>query len=254
MFVVTADQVGSRTDIDRSASMQRELQHRFGPGLRLPLDQTAGDELQALTDDPATALDLVLAFGRDGHWSVGLGLGDVRLPLPDAVRKAAGGAFIAAREAVEAAKRADGRFALRAATPPARPADATASDDSAQAAAAQATTAVLTAPELEPLIRLLLLVRDRRSPQGWEAIDLVRDGHSQKHAAAILGISDAAVSQRLKAAVWSVDDEARPGLVRLLAELDRATDAARATGDAAPSDAAGATRAGARPDHDRGDR
>ena len=240
MFVVTADQVGSRTDIDRSAAMQRELQERFGRRLRLPLDQTAGDELQALTDDPGTALDLVLAFGRDGHWSVGLGVGDVRMPLPDAVRKAAGGAFIAAREAVEAAKRADGRFALRAPVSPAPPADA--------------TTPVLTAPELEPLIRLLLLVRDRRSPQGWEAIDLVRDGHSQKHAAAILGISDAAVSQRLKAAVWSVDDEARPGLVRLLAELDRATDAAGATVDAAPSDAEGATRAGARPDDDRSDR
>lgn len=248
MFVVTADQVGSRTDIDRSAAMQRELQERFGRRLRLPLDQTAGDELQALTDDAATALDLVLAFGRDGHWSVGLGVGDVRLPLPDAARKAAGGAFIAAREAVEAAKRADGRFALRAATPPGRAAEVTAE------ATAQDTTPMLSAPELEPLIRLLLLVRDRRSPQGWEAIDLVRDGHSQKHAASILGISDAAVSQRLKAAVWSVDDEARPGLVRLLAELDRATDAARATGDAAPSDAASATRAGARPDDDRGDR
>jgi hypothetical protein len=245
MFVVTADQVGSRTDIDRSASMQRELQHRFGPGLRLPLDQTAGDELQALTDDPGTALDLVLAFGRDGHWSVGLGVGDVRLPLPDAVRKATGGAFIAAREAVEAAKRADGRFALRAAAP---------AEDAADATAAWAMTPVLTASELEPLIRLLLLVRDRRSPQGWEAIDLVRDGHSQKHAAAILGISDAAVSQRLKAAVWSVDDDARPGLVRLLAGLDRATDVASATADAAPSDAADATRAGARSDDDRGDR
>jgi hypothetical protein len=253
MFVVTADQVGSRTDIDRSAAMQRELQERFGRRLRLPLDQTAGDELQALTDDPATALDLVLAFGRDGHWSIGLGVGDVRLPLPDAVRKAAGGAFIAAREAVEAAKRADGRFALRAATPPASAADA-AAQAPAQAADSHTATPTLTAPELEPLIRLLLLVRDRRSPQGWEAIDLVRDGHSQKNAASILGISDAAVSQRLKAAVWSVDDEARPGLVRLLAELDRATDAARGTGDAAPSDAAGATRAHARPDDDRGDR
>lgn len=247
MFVVTADQVGSRTDIDRSAAMQRELQERFGRRLRLPLDQTAGDELQALTDDPGTALDLVLALARDGHWSVGLGVGDVRMPLPDAVRKAAGGAFIAAREAVDAAKRADGRFALRAANPPARAMDATAPD-----APAHATAPVLTAPELDPLIRLLLLVRDRRSPQGWEAIDLVRDGHSQKRAAAILGISDAAVSQRLKAAVWSVDDEARPALVRLLAELDRATEAGRP--DAAPSDAEGATRAGARPDDDRGDR
>ncbi|MFE5673442.1 DNA-binding protein [Agromyces sp. NPDC056523] len=214
MFVITADQVGSRTDIDRSAAMQADLQERFGERLRLPVDQTAGDELQALTEHADAALDLVLALGRDGHWSTGLGVGEVRTPLPDAVRKAAGGAFIAAREAVDAAKRAEGRFALRAAIDP-----ATATDASAPA---------LEAAELEPLVRLLLLVRDRRSPQGWEAIDLVREVGSQKRAAETLGISDAAVSQRLKAAVWSIDDDARPGLVRLLADLDHAADPAEA--------------------------
>jgi hypothetical protein len=246
MFVITADQVGSRTDIDRSAAMQRDLQERFGAQLRLPVDQTAGDELQMLTDHAATALDLVLALGRDGHWSVGLGIGDVRTPLPDAVRKAAGGAFIAAREAVDAAKRADGRFALRAAGGPAE--------------APEVAAPPLGAAELEPLVRLLLLVRDRRSPQGWEAIDLVREVGSQKRAAETLGISDAAVSQRLKAAVWSVDDEARRALVRLLAELDRATAAAFATdAEGAPdgtgaSGGAGATRADERREDDGGAR
>ncbi|MBM7504517.1 DNA-binding protein [Agromyces aurantiacus] len=215
MFVITADQVGSRTDIDRSATMQQQLQERFGDRLHLPVDQTAGDEVQALTDDAGTALDLVLDLARDGHWSIGLGVGDVRGPLPDAVRKAAGGAFIAAREAVGAAKRAEGRFALRTAPSTTEPA------------------AVLGAAEIEPLVRLLLLVRERRTPHGWEAIDLVREGRAQKDAAAVLGISDAAVSQRLKAAAWSVDDEARPALVRLLAELDRATDGAGPT-DPAP--------------------
>ena len=214
MFVITADQVGSRTDIDRSTAMQAELQTRYGERLRLPVDQTAGDELQALTEHADAALDLVLALGRDGHWSIGLGVGGVRTPLPDAVRKAAGGAFIAAREAVDAAKRADGRFALRAAIDP-----ATATDAAAPA---------LGAADLEPLIRLLLLVRERRTPQGWEAIDLVREVGSQKGAAKNLGISDAAVSQRLKAAVWSIDDEARTGLVRLLADLDLAADPASA--------------------------
>jgi hypothetical protein len=212
VFVITADQVGSRTDIDRSAAMQVELQRRFGERLRLPVDQTAGDELQALTEHADAALDLVLALGRDGHWSTGLGVGTVRTPLPEAVRKAAGGAFIAAREAVDAAKRADGRFALRAAIDP----------------ATDAAAPALEPAELEPLVRLLLLVRDRRSPQGWEAIDLVREVGSQKRAAETLGISDAAVSQRLKAAVSSIDDEARPGLVRLLAGLDLAADPARA--------------------------
>ncbi|GAA4058674.1 DNA-binding protein [Agromyces indicus] len=200
MFVVTADQIGSRADIDRSAAMQEELQAEHGDRLALPVDQTAGDEVQAITADPGTALELVLALHRAERWSIGLGVGDVREPLPDAVRKAAGPAFIAAREAVDAAKRADARFALRAA------------DD---------RPGTLDAAQVEALVRLLLLLRDRRTPQGWEAVDLVRDGRTQKDAARLLGISDAAVSQRLRAAQWNADGDAVPALVRLLAELDR---------------------------------
>jgi hypothetical protein len=141
----------------------------------------------------------VLALHRAGRWSIGVGVGDVREPLPDAVRKAAGPAFVAAREAVDAAKRTDARFALRAA------------DDRG---------GLLDPSHVEALVRLLLLVRERRTPQGWEAVDLVRDGRSQKDAARILGISDAAVSQRLRAAQWNADGDATPALVRLLGDLD----------------------------------
>ncbi|KZE92605.1 hypothetical protein AVP42_02290 [Agromyces sp. NDB4Y10] len=210
MFVITADQIGSRADIDRSAAMQEELQAEYGDRLALPVDQTAGDEVQAITADPGTALDLVLALHRAERWSIGLGVGDVREPLPDAVRKAAGPAFIAAREAVDAAKRADARFALRAA------------DD---------RPGTLDAAQVEALVRLLLLLRDRRTPQGWEAVDLVRDGRTQKDAARLLGISDAAVSQRLRAAQWNADGDALPALVRLLAELDRRGAEADGDGD-----------------------
>jgi hypothetical protein len=199
MYVITADQVGSRSDIDRSDAMRRELQAGYGERLALPVDQTAGDEVQAITADPATALDLVLDLHRAGRWSIGVGVGDVREPLPDAVRKAAGPAFVAAREAVDAAKRTDARFALRAA------------DDRG---------GLLDPAHVEALVRLLLLVRERRTPQGWEAVDLVRDGRSQKDAARILGISDAAVSQRLRAAQWNADGDATPALVRLLGDLD----------------------------------
>ncbi|MCK8610338.1 DNA-binding protein [Agromyces sp. C10] len=210
MFVITADQIGSRADIDRSAAMQEELQAEYGDRLALPVDQTAGDEVQAITADPGTALELVLALHRAERWSIGLGVGDVREPLPDAVRKAAGPAFIAAREAVDAAKRADARFALRAA------------DD---------RPGTLDAAQVEALVRLLLLLRDRRTPQGWEAVDLVRDGRTQKDAARLLGISDAAVSQRLRAAQWNADGDALPALVRLLAELDRRGAGADGDGD-----------------------
>ncbi|WP_353829052.1 DNA-binding protein [Agromyces sp. SYSU T0242] len=199
MYVVTADQVGSRTDVDRSAAMREHLQERYGDRLRLPVDQTAGDELQLLTADAETATDVILDLARDGHWSIGLGVGEVREPLPDAVRMATGDAFFAAREAVDAAKRADARFALRA------PA---------------ATSAPVPPEEVESLARLLLLLRQRRTTQGWEAVDLVAGGRSQKDAAQRLGISDAAVSQRLRTAMWTADEEARPAIIRLVAGLD----------------------------------
>ncbi|WP_127793194.1 DNA-binding protein [Agromyces sp. LHK192] len=212
MFVITADQIGSRTAPDRSAPMQAALQHDHGRALALPVDQTAGDELQALTDDPATALDLILDLARDGHWSIGLGIGGIRSPLPDAVRKATGPAFIAARDAVDAAKRADGRFALRVEAP-------RADGDAPERR---------RAGHVEALVRMFLLMRSRRSDAGWEVAGLVADGASQKQAAKVLGISDAAVSQRLKSAMWSVDEQVRPALVALLGELDEQT---AATGD-----------------------
>lgn len=201
MFVITADQVGSRRDPDRTTAMVEELGARFSHRLLLPVDQTAGDEVQLVTDSAETALSIVLDTTRTDRWSVGLGVGDVRRPLPDAARKATGTAFFAARDAVAAAKRADARFALRASPLVEHP----------------------NADDVEPLIRLLLMLRERRSEAGWEAVDLAETGQQQKEIAAELGISRAAVSMRLRTAGWRVEVEAVPALTRLLGELDRAS-------------------------------
>ena len=198
MFVITADQVGSRREPDRTGALVADLSEKFGDGLMLPVDQTAGDEVQLVTRSAETALAIVLDTTRTGRWSVGLGVGDIRSPLPDAARKASGSAFIAARDAVGAAKRADGRFALRAAP----------------------LTTRVTVADVEPLLRLLVLIRERRTEPGWEVVELVRSGRQQKEAAALLDISPAAVSARLKAAMWRAEEEAVPPLVRLLKELD----------------------------------
>lgn len=196
MFVITADQVASRREADRAGALVDELAERYADDLVLPADQTAGDEIQLVTRSAPTALAIVLDATRTGRWSVGVGVGDIRMPLPDAARKATGSAFIAAREAVTAAKRADGRFALRAAGP-----DASAAD-------------------VEALIRLLVLLRERRTDHGWEVVELMRAGHQQKEAAALLDVSPAAVSARLKAAMWRAEADSRPALERLLAELE----------------------------------
>lgn len=198
MFVITADQVGSRRDTDRTGTLMAQLTERHVEQLLLPVDQTAGDEVQLVTPSPEAALAIVLDATRTGRWSVGLGVGDIRTPIPDAARKATGTAFIAAREAVSAAKRADGRFALRAAP------------------IARGTTVA----DVEPLIRLLVLLRERRTEPGWEVVELMDHGRLQKEAAAILDVSTAAVSARLKSAMWRAEEEARPALVRLLRELD----------------------------------
>lgn len=198
MFVITADQVGSRHRDDLGADLIARLAPAYGDTLLLPPDQTAGDEVQLLTDSADTALDIALDTTRTGEWSVGIGVGDIRTPLPDAVRKAGGPAFIAAREAVEAAKRADGRIALRTGR----------ADDRDRA------------ERVESLLRLLVLLRERRSDPGWEVVDLVADGSPQKDAAAALAITPAAVSARLKAAQWRAEQDARPAVAHLLAELD----------------------------------
>ncbi|MCU1543204.1 MAG: DNA-binding protein, partial [Microbacteriaceae bacterium] len=60
-------------------------------------------------------------------------------------------------------------------------------------------------------------------PEGWQAVDLLDDGLAQTAIARTLGISTAAVSQRVKSAQWRVERAAHPALVRLLHNLDRDT-------------------------------
>ena len=205
MFVITADQVDSRNDRDRAGDLVEQLTERFPGAFLLPPDQTSGDEIQMLLADAGDCLDVILAIQRTNHWSIGLGVGAVRTPLPAATRHASGAAFIAARDAVTRAKRTDARFALSMAE---------------AGAGVRGTSPAMTAADLEALVAMLLLVRRRRSAEGWEVVDLLTAGRSQAQAAAQLGISTAAVSQRVKSALWRVEEAARPALVKLLATLD----------------------------------
>jgi len=199
MFVITADQIDSRNDRDRARTMIGGLVAHRPHAFTLPPDQTAGDEIQLLVADAAPTLEAVLALHRSGHWSVGLGVGAVRTPLPAATRHATGGAFIAARDAVQRAKKAEAHFALEVDHP----------NESASG--------------IEAVLTMLLLLRQRRTPQGWEAGDLLESGMAQTDIAAQLGISTGAVSQRLKTAQYRVDQATRPALVRLLEQLDHAS-------------------------------
>ncbi len=193
MFAITADQVGSRASADLVDEKLAALDALGGAKLVLPADRTAGDEIQVATEDPATALGMVLHLTRDGHWSVGLGIGDVRLPLPEATRAITGSAFILARDAVAVAKKKPTRFAI-------------AVDDG------RLPDGLL----LEPLIDLVLHLRDRRTPQGWQLHDLLRTGITQAEAAGRLGVTPQAVSLRAQSAQLRTEFAAEISLVRLL--------------------------------------
>ena len=195
MFAITADQVDSRRRPDIAAETMRSLEVMLGAGLVLPVDRTAGDEIQMLVAAPDTALTAILALTRHGQWSVGCGIGSVNLPLPANAREAGGNAFVAARAAVNEAKKRDTRFALR-------------------------TTAKTDAADAEAFVDLLLQLRARRSAEGWEMCDLLLAGNSQAEAAKLLGITPQAASKRARAAALRVEFAARSPLERRLAAVD----------------------------------
>ena len=188
-YVLTVDQQASRRGPDRVAGALRRLAD--GVPTVLPFERTAADEFQGVLADPAVVVDVVLRLVREGGWSIGVGAGSVQTPLPDRTRAGAGPAYLCARRAVDAAKQRSVRLAVRGAVP-------------AEAGDAQA---VLSA--------LAVVVR-RRSPQAWEAIELVGAGRTQADAATALGVSRQAVGQRLAAGLWELERELRPTTARLL--------------------------------------
>ncbi|MBD8077875.1 helix-turn-helix domain-containing protein [Cellulosimicrobium arenosum] len=200
MFVLTVDQRASTGRPDRVPGLLRHVAGRLSgrPGVVLGFERTVGDEVQGVLDDATTVVDLVLDLLRDGGWSVGLGIGAVDEPLPAVSREASGEAFVHARDAVEQAK-------SRSATEPVAVRGGRAGGGD----------------EVEALLRLLAAVAARRTANGWEAVDtLARVGGSQKDVARLLGISEQAVSQRLRSALWSEETGARPVVARLLGEAD----------------------------------
>ena len=205
MFVISADQKASRTTQDLVGHWRDLLNAEYSATLTLPADRNAGDEIQVLTADAHTVLEIALRLHRSGTWSVGIGVGPVRTPLPAETREASGGAFHAARDAVDDAKKRPTRFAIRA--------DRT----------GEAPDAWPGSHDVQSIIDLLLELRRKRSTQGWELHDTLTTAVTQVEAARILGITPAAVSDRASAAALKIEQEALPTIVRLLDNLDRMT-------------------------------
>lgn len=201
MFVVTVDQVDSRAHDDLVGRAVRDVTVTYADTLVLPAERTAGDEFQVAVDDAGAVLDIVLELTRAGSWSVGVGIGGVRHPLPASTREATGDAYYAARAAVDRAKKSPTRFALETVADEGEAAD--------------------LAHDCEALIDLLLSLRERRTDGGWEIADLLASGMSQKQAAEALGITASAASLRIRAAGIRLEDRSVVALRRLLDRLGK---------------------------------
>jgi len=202
MFVMTIDQQGSTHRGDHVAALLAQLDELEltapAEGFVRGFERTVGDEVQAVLDDPARAVTVALAVLRLGGWSIGIGAGPVNTPLPASTREASGAAFVLAREAVERAK------SRSTAVPVA-------------VEGAEAERAV----EAEALLRLLGAVVIRRSDAGWAAVDrLALGAKTQKDVAKSLGVTEQAVSQRLRSAMWAEESAVHPLAARLLAEAE----------------------------------
>lgn len=174
MIVLTVDQRGSRKSEDKVEHLIENANSTVGP-LR-PFQRTAGDEVQGVLDHAGEAVHLAVMLAASGEWSVGVGFGEVELPLPKETRAGRGPAFEHARDAVERAKRAAGSIAVSSAHP--------------------------ETERLEAELQLTASIVAKRRSTSWEAGLLMDRGMTQSEVAKELGITQQAVSMRLASSLW----------------------------------------------------
>lgn len=203
MIVLTVDQRRSRTGPDRVPAALDALAAAVGSPVR-PFERTAGDEFQGVLADGLSVAEAILVLVRQSWWSIGIGLGPVE-DLPASTRAGRGPAFLAAREAVEAAKHEPRHLAVRGSVVTPRSLGA----EQEQAVA-----------DVQAVAHLLVHVVAQRRPAGWEALDLIRGGATQQQAADRLGITRQAVGQRLTSAAADLDLPGRDALAHLIDTAD----------------------------------
>lgn len=196
LAAITIDQRSSRgASENRADEWAAALNDRHREALILPFSTTVGDEIQGITGNPSTVVEIAMGGFRANAWWLGVGVGNVETPLAETAPRSRGPAFYNAREAVEAAKKSHHGFALRA-------------EDSGLA------TDIQTVLEL-----LAFLVRRRgQDPMRWQAVELAREGTSTVQIGKAMGITQQAASKRLRNAGFYEETRGRELAVRLLGE------------------------------------
>jgi hypothetical protein len=226
MYVMTIDQRGSSTDIDRVPEFLDGLR----PFSSARFERSVGDEVQGVLDEPAAVVDVALHALRSGLWYVGIGVGPVNLPLTASPREGSGPAFVAARQAVDRAKAAAGHVPLAVVSGGVRrglpaSAGAPAGGGAGSRGAETRDAGVRACANAEAVLRLIgRLVRERTEAQ-WRVVDALRAKNErdpgrhglQKQVARELGISEQSVSRAILRSGWQEEWAARPAAEMLLA-------------------------------------
>lgn len=180
VVVLTVDQRASRTSPD---AVPHALASLAALEVLRPVERTAGDEFQLVLDSPAVTGEALGRLMRDGRWHIGMGVGAVEHPLPASTRAGRGAAYLAAREAVDSARHSPHHVGVRGDSDWCR--------------------------HLESALWWWSGIVDRRTPKGWEVVDLISQGLTFEAAGTALGISQSAVSQRAAAAQITEERRAR---------------------------------------------
>lgn len=191
-FVLTINQRDSRESGDLVPELIRSLRHLPAA---VPFQRSVGDEAQGVLADASAAVDAALAAVRQRRWNVGIGVGELRLPLRQGILDNDGYGLVYARRAVERARKAGERIPLAVDGP-----------DPGIAAEAQA------------VLRLLGQIVASRTDAEWKVLDLMTPGArgQQKYVAEILGITSQAVSKAVVRSHWQEEWATRPAAARLL--------------------------------------
>ena len=198
MYVLTIDQRHSRSSHDRVPRLLEALAEAGVPCVAA-FERTAGDEVQGLLDEPAAVRAALLTTLRDGDWHCGVGVGEVDDDsFATGTRAGRGPAYLAAREAVEAAKSMTGSVAVRV------------PDDSGEEATAWAA-------DCEAVWTLVARLVLERTEAQWRAVDAVDRSPTQAAAAEELGITPTSVAGALRLSHIRQERAAYPALDRLLA-------------------------------------
>ncbi|MGO4188395.1 MarR family transcriptional regulator [Pseudarthrobacter sp. TAF60_1] len=210
MYVLTIDQRGSTTDVDRVPGLIDALRS-LTPD---PFERSVGDELQGVVERAADVVDIALHALRDGHWYVGIGIGAVQLLPGGSPREGSGSGFVAARKAVEIAKGAAAQVPLSVVP---------GSIGRGRGLPPSAGEGATSSANAEAVLRLIGRVVQQRTPAQWRVADRLR-AHgggdirhgSQKRVAQELGISEQSVSRAVLRSGWQEEWAARPAAAMLL--------------------------------------